>query len=67
MSYSICYGPTTPKESARKHLYFRKLGVVILVIFAIVMCYFFPQNSRKFVETLFPWTSRSAQAAFNEF
>ena len=67
MSYSICYGPTTLKESARKLFCFKSFCIVIVVIFVIAMCCFFPESSRRFVQTLFPWTGSATKAAFSEF
>ena len=68
MSYSIHYGPEKPKFGQRKKGYAGLIGaVLIIMVCAAVIGFAIPQQTKQFVQALFPWTRSEVVSALKEF
>ena len=67
MSYSISYGPDRPKPAPKKQSYFGLAGAVtVIVVCALVIGWWIPQQAEQFAQVLLPWTKNEVKAAFAE-
>lgn len=64
MSYTIHYGPETPKFAPKKKGYAGLVGaVIIIMICSAAIGWSIPKQTELFVKALFPWTRTEVKAA----
>lgn len=68
MSYKISYGETDRRTAKRQKTHFLRPAMAVLIIAtAIALRLFYPEETKKLTETLFPLTSASSQKALEVF
>ena len=67
MSYTIHYGPETPKPATHKKFFLGFVGaIIIIMICSIAIGWAIPKQTEQFVQALFPWTRTEVKSALTD-
>ena len=64
MSYSIHYGPDKPDTGSKRKGYAGLIGAILIVLIcAFAIGWAIPEQTKEFVQALFPWTRTEVSIA----